>query len=112
LSLTAAPHSVKLLRLADENACRLAFQSGRADAFFDDISGNLSYAQVHPEARIIDPQPALEKEGIAFAIDQGYSYGDIQALNIEIDHVANEGILPALEKKYGLVTNLTPYENR
>jgi polar amino acid transport system substrate-binding protein len=110
-SLTAIGTSATLLRLGDQNECRLALQSGNATAFFDDISGQAKYANENSWARLIVPDPPLQLEGVGFAIRKGYSYDDIQALDIEVENWVNNGLLLAAESKYGL-PNWEPFTHR
>jgi polar amino acid transport system substrate-binding protein len=95
--------SAKILRLPDENECRLALQSGRATAFFDDVNGHAQYAAKNDWVRLIVPTPTIELQGIAFALRKGYAYDDVQALDIQIEHWTNEGLLAASQRSYNVV---------
>ncbi len=110
-SLTAIGTQAQLLRLGDQNECRIALQSGSATAFFDDISGQAKYAAANDWVRLIVPDPVLQLEGIGFAIRKGYSYDDIQALDIQIETGVNNGLLTAAQAKYGL-PNWEPFTQR
>ena len=44
-SLSRVAKAMEIVRLPDQNEARIAVQSGRAPAFFDDISGNAKFAQ-------------------------------------------------------------------
>jgi polar amino acid transport system substrate-binding protein len=110
-SLTAIGTSATLLRLADQNECRLALQSGTANAFFDDISGQAKYANDNDWARLIVPDPVLQLEGVGFAIRKGYSYDDVQALDIQVETWINNGLLAGAQAKYGL-PNWEPFTKR
>ena len=44
-SLSRIAKNMELVRLADQNEIRIAVQSGRAQALFDDISGNAKFAK-------------------------------------------------------------------
>ena len=90
----------KVLRLPDENECRLALQSGKASAFFDDVSGQGQYAAKNDWVRLIVPTPPIELQGVAFAVRKGYLYDDIQALDIQIEHWVNEGFLTSAMRDY------------
>jgi len=92
--------TAKVLRLPDENECRLALQGGRATAFFDDVSGQAQYAAKNDWVRLIVPAPPIELQGVAFAVRKGYGYDDIQALDIQIEHWVNEGLLTAAKQQY------------
>jgi polar amino acid transport system substrate-binding protein len=95
--------AAKVLRLTDENECRLALQAGRATAFFDDVNGHAQYAAKNEWVRLIVPTPTIELQGISFAIRKGYVYDDVQALDIQIEHWTNEGLLAAAQRTYNVV---------
>ena len=101
-SLTRIVKAAELVRLPDQNEARMAVQSGRAAAFFDDISGNAKLAKENKAFRLIIPDPAIEVEGIAYAIRKGYSHDDLQALDIMVENFVNTGKLRAAQEKYGL----------
>ena len=101
-ALTRIVKAAELVRLPDQNEARIAMQSGRAAAFFDDISGNAKYAKENKAIRLIIPEPAIEVEGIAYAIRKGYSHDDLQALDIMVENYVNTGKLKAAQEKYGL----------
>jgi len=101
-SLTAIGTAADLLRLGDQNECRIALQAGRANAFFDDISGQAKYAGEQDWVRLIVPDPVLQLEGVGFAIRKGYSYDDVQALDIQVENWINNGLLVGAQRKYGL----------
>jgi polar amino acid transport system substrate-binding protein len=103
-SMTAmgAAVQVQVLRLGDQNECRIALQSGKANAFFDDISGVAKYANEQEWVRMIVPDPVLQLEGVGFAIRKGYSYDDVQALDIQVETWVNNGILAGAQLTYGL----------
>ncbi len=101
-ALTRITKAAELVRLADQNEARIAVQSGRAAAFFDDISGNAKYAKENKTIRLIIPEPPLEVEGIAYAIRKGYSHDDLQALDIMVENFVNTGKLRAAQDRYGL----------
>jgi len=101
-SITTIGTQATVLRLGDQNECRIALQSGKANAFFDDISGQAKYANEQEWARLIVPDPVLQLEGVGFAIRKGYTYDDLQALDIEVENWTNNGYLKASQAKYGL----------
>jgi polar amino acid transport system substrate-binding protein len=102
-SLTRIAKNMELLRLPDQNEIRIAVQSGRAQALFDDISGNAKFAKENAKTiRLIIPASPILVEGIAYAIRKGYSYDDIEALNIMVEDYINTAKLRAAEAKYGL----------
>jgi len=101
-ALTRIVKAAELVRLPDQNEARIAVQSGRAAAFFDDISGNAKWAKENKVFRLIIPDPALEVEGVAYAIRKGYSHDDLQALDIMVENYVNTGKLRAAQDKYGL----------
>lgn len=101
----------KITRLPDENECRLALQGGRVNAFFDDVNGHAQWAAKTNWVRLVVPDPPILVQGAGFAIRKGYSYDDIQALDIEIQHFINEGLMTQANNKYN-VTDWTPFTKR
>lgn len=98
-------------RLPDQNECRLALQGGRVNAFLDDVNGQAQWAQKSSWVRIVVPDPPILVQGAGFAIRKGYSYDDIQALDIEIQHFINEGLMTQTNKKYNVV-DWAPFTRR
>ena len=104
LGLTAIEPKAKMLRLADENSCRLALQTGRANAFFDDWNGQGPFAKSTPGVKLMWAPTPLVDEGIDYAIAPGGdTFATIQALNIEIATFINSGQLARSEAKWNLV---------
>ena len=107
LGLTAIHPKAKMLRLPDENSCRLALQAGRASAFFDDWNGQGPFAKATPGVKLLWAPTPIVDEGIDEAIPPGYDdYATIQAMNIEISYFANSGLLAQSEAKWNLVNPL------
>ena len=102
-SLSRVAKNLEILRLPDQNEIRIAVQSGRAQGLFDDISGNAKFAQENKTIRLIIPDVPIMLEGIAFAIRQGYTHEDIQALDIMVEDFVNTGKEKAAQTKYGVV---------
>jgi polar amino acid transport system substrate-binding protein len=103
LSLTTSKPKAQIQRLADESACRLAVQSGRANAIFDDWNGNGPFAKANPGTKLIFPPTPFVDEGIGYAITQNYSYADVAAINVEIQSFAGRGLLAASLTKWGAI---------
>ncbi len=102
-SLSLVAKNLEIVRLPDQNEIRIAVQSGRVQGLFDDISGNGKFAQENKTIRLILPDPPIMMEGIAFAIRQGYTLEDIQALDIMVEDFVNTGKEKAAQAKYGVV---------
>jgi polar amino acid transport system substrate-binding protein len=103
LSLTAANLKLQIQRLADQSSCRLALTSGRATAFFDDWNGNGPFAKANDGVKIIFPPTPFVNEGIGYAINLGYSYEDIAAINNELVYFNGSGLLAQSLKKWGAI---------
>jgi len=103
--------AAKITRLPDENECRLALQGGRVQAFFDDVNGQSQWAEKADWVRLIVPEPPILLQGAGFAIRKGYSYDDIQALDIEVQHWLNEGLMTQANAKYNVV-DWAPFTRR
>jgi len=102
-SLSRVAKNLEILRLPDQNEMRIAVLSGRAPALMDDISGNAKFAQENKSVRLIIPETPIMLEGVAYAIRQGYTYDDLQALNIMIEDFINTGKLKASQAKFGVI---------
>ncbi len=103
LSLTNYEPKVQVLRLVDQDSCRLAVEAGKANAAMDDWAGLGPDAAAHPGMKIIFPSTPMTAEGIAYAIPHGYSYDDIAAINIQIKDFIKTGALAVSVKKWGAV---------
>jgi polar amino acid transport system substrate-binding protein len=103
LSLTNAKLALQIQRLPDQSSCRAALQSGRVQAFFDDWNGNGPFAKANPGVKIIFPTTPFVNEGIGYAINFGYSYEDISAINNELVAFAGSGKLAQSLSKWGAV---------
>lgn len=103
LSLTAAGLKLQISRLADQSSCRLALNSGRVQAFFDDWNGNGPFAKANPGVKIIFPSTPFVNEGIGYAINFGYSYEDISAINNELVYFNGSGKLAQSLQKWGAI---------
>lgn len=103
LSLTNYGPKAQILRLADQDACRLALTAGTANAHMDDWAGSGPDAEANAGLKVVFPDAPMAVGGIAYAINAGYSYDDIQALNIQIDDFSNRGLLTASVKEWGAV---------
>ena len=103
LSLTNAKLALTILRLPDQDSCRLAVTSGRATAFFDDWNGNGPFAAANDGVKLIFPSSAFVNEGIGYAINFGYSYEDISAINNQLLYFSASGLLTQSLQKWGAV---------
>lgn len=107
LGLTAQKPKAAILRLPDENSCRLALQTGRASAFFDDWNGQGPFAQATKGVRLMWAPTPIVDEGIDEAIAPGYDdYATIQAMDVEIQSFSNSGLLAQSESHWNLVNPL------
>lgn len=107
LGLTAEKPKATILRLPDENSCRLALQTGRASAFFDDWNGQGPFAKATKGVRLMWAPTPIVDEGIDEAIAPGYDdYATVQAMDIEIQSFSNSGLLAQSESRWNLVNPL------
>jgi polar amino acid transport system substrate-binding protein len=102
-SLSRVAKNLEILRLPDQNETRIAVLSGRAAVLMDDISGNAKFAQENKTIRLIIPEPPIMLEGVAYAIRQGYTNDDLEALNIMVEDFINTGKLKASQAKFGVI---------
>ncbi len=102
-SLSRVAKNLEILRLPDQNETRIAVLSGRAPVLMDDISGNAKFAQENKTIRLIIPEPPIMLEGVAYAIRQGYTNDDLEALNIMVEDFINTGKLKASQAKFGVI---------
>ena len=105
-TLTAARPAATILRLADLNACRLAFQSRRANAVFDEWHSQGSYASQTDGVRIVFPATPLGRQGVSAALSRTATPDDVAALNAAIDDFRTSGALADSLKKWGAVNPL------
>ena len=110
-ALSTVSPAAKITRLPDENECRLALQGGRANAFFDDVNGQAQYAAKNLWVRLIVPDPPILLQGAGFAIRKGYAYDDMQALDIQVQHWLNEGLMTQANNRYNVV-DWNPFTRR
>ncbi len=103
LSLSNANLKLQIQRLPDQDSCRAALQAGRVQAFFDDWNGNGPFAKANSGVKIIFPPSPFVDEGIGYAINFGYSYEDIAAINNELVYYAASGKLAQSLAKWGAI---------
>jgi len=101
-SLTRVAKKIQLIRFPDENEARMAVLAGRVDGFFTDGMSNALFAKENKSVRLLVPELPIQLEGNAYGIRKGYSYDDIQALDIEIESFINTGRIQLLLEKYGV----------
>ena len=102
-TLTDAKPVAQILRLADLNACRLALQSRRADAVFDEWHSQGQYASQNDGVRIVFPTNELGRQGVSAALSKSATPDDLAALNAAISKFRASGALAQSMKKWGAV---------
>jgi ABC-type amino acid transport substrate-binding protein len=90
-AFTALNPKTQILRLPDENSCRLAVTSGKAHAFADDWPGNGAVAAANPTVKLIIPNPPIMKQAGGSVIPLGYRYEDLMALNVYTQNWIDSG---------------------
>ncbi|MEX3815334.1 transporter substrate-binding domain-containing protein [Paraburkholderia sp. BR13439] len=99
--LTAKVKKATMLRLPDVDATRLALSSRRADIYFDDADLNSPFAATDSKRwETLHPQPAIAKQGIAYALRRNATEADLQTLDIFIEDKLAVGEVSALGKSY------------
>ena len=93
LALTNVAPKAEILRLPDHSTCSLELVSEKVDAFWEDLGAVTPLAKEHSDIRLIIPDPQILSQGIATAIPQGYSFEDIEAINIGIENYIASGLL-------------------
>jgi ABC-type amino acid transport substrate-binding protein len=93
LALTNLNPKVNILRLKDDNSCIQALVAGQAAAVKWDWTGAGQVIQANPQFCMLEPNPPQNGEGIAYAIAQGYTYDDVQAINSQIAAFIQQGLL-------------------
>lgn len=106
LTLTDAKFNVQIMRVADDNTCRLALLANRAQAIFDDWESGGQMSSANAGVGLLFPPTPMVNEGICYAIRPGYTVDDLAALNVEIKSFAARGLLAVSEKKWGSVDPL------
>lgn len=105
-TLTGYGPKAQVLRLADLNACRLALQSGRAQAVFDEWHTHGQYADTTPEVRVLFPPDPLGEQAISAALSTSASQDDLASLNEAIEDFRDSGALAESMTKWGAVNPL------
>ena len=105
-TLTKANPVAQILRLADLNACRLALQSQRANAVFDEWHSQGEYASQANGVRIVFPPNVLGQQGVSAALSQSATADDLAALNTAIEDFRSSGELAESLTKWGAVNPL------
>lgn len=100
-TLTNAKPKTKILRLADGSACRLALQSGRAQAFFDEWHSQGPYAAESKGVKVLFPPTVLGQQGVSTALPKSATTADVAALNEALEKFRSSGGLAASLKKWG-----------
>ncbi len=99
--LTAQIKKATMLRLPDTDATRLGLTSHRADIYFDDADVNAPFAATDEKRWVaFHPNPAIAKQGIAFALRRNADVSDLQTLDIFIENKQAIGEVAALGKTY------------
>lgn len=102
-TLTAAKPTAQIMRLADLNACRLALQSGRANAVFDEWHSQGQFAAESDGVKVAFPPTALGQQGVSAALNQSATPEDLATLNEAIENFISSGDLAASMTKWGAV---------
>jgi len=93
LALTNIAPKAQITRLPDHNACSLEITSDKVDAFWEDLGAVAPLAKEQSAIRLIIPDPQILSQGIATAVPQGYSFEDLEAINIGIENYIASGLL-------------------
>jgi ABC-type amino acid transport substrate-binding protein len=105
-TLTNAKPVAKILRLADLNACKLALQSQRTDALFDEWHSQGEYASQTDGVRIVFPPNELGRQSVSAALSKSATADDLAALNAAVKTFRESGALAKSMKKWGSVNPL------
>jgi polar amino acid transport system substrate-binding protein len=90
-----------ILQLPDVDATRLALSSRRADVLVDDSDTNDLFAATNRQRwKIIIPDPAIAKQGIAYGLRRTASYADVNVLNYFLQEKIAIGEVDKLVKTY------------
>jgi polar amino acid transport system substrate-binding protein len=102
-TLTNSHPTAQILRLADLSACRLALQSRRANAVFDEWHSQGQFASESAGVKVLFPPTAAGQQGVSAALSQSATPGDLVSLNGAIDKFRSTGDLAASMTKWGAV---------
>ena len=100
-ALTGAEPAATILRLADLNACRLALQSDRADAVFDEWHSLGQFAAVDDTVGVIFPPEPLGEQNISAALSTSATEADMGSINQAIAQFRDSGALAESMRKWG-----------
>lgn len=99
--LTAVIKNAKILRLPANDETRLALISRRADVLVDAADTNRIFAATNKDWAVdASPQPALLKQGIAFALRKNVSWSDVEVFNIYLEEKIAKGEVDRLVEMY------------
>jgi len=89
-----------ILRLPGSDETRLALRSKRADFIADEYDSNQLFVQANPDSIVaFNPEPALFKQGVAFAVPRNLSAADVEVVNIFLEEKVATGHVEALIHK-------------
>ena len=99
-AISAAVKQAQVLRLPGNDETRLAVMSKRADLLVDASDSNQLFLQSNPDwAAVMNPVPALAKQGVAFGLPAQLSYSDIEVVNIFLEDKVATGQVEELIRK-------------
>ncbi|MCF6101361.1 transporter substrate-binding domain-containing protein [Mesorhizobium muleiense] len=99
-AISAAVKQAQILRLPGNDETRLALTSRRADILVDASDTNALFTQANPDwAVVLNPVPALAKQGVAFGLSHDLSASDVEVVNIFLEEKVATGHVDDLIRK-------------
>jgi polar amino acid transport system substrate-binding protein len=98
-AVSAAVKKATVLRLPGNDETRLAAMSKRADILVDASDTNLLFTQSNPDWIVLNPTPALAKQGVSFGLPRQLSAADVEVVNIFLEERVATGHVDELIRK-------------
>lgn len=103
-TLTAFIKNADIIRIPDPNGLNLALLSGRVDIIAGDATTNMLLDIAHKgKITLLNPEPALMKQGIGFGLPRDISQRDLDVLNIFLEERVNTGYVQRRLEHWGAV---------
>ena len=100
-ALTERFKQAEIVRYPEAGAVQMALMSGQIDLIGTEVIINSIFAKAHKDdIALIDPEPPLIKQDVAFGLPPSTSYRDIEVLNIFLEEKKTLGAVDAAMDGY------------
>lgn len=101
ITLTQAEPTAEIVRLKDLSACRLALQSGRVQAVFDEWHTQGQFAASTDGVAVLFPPTALGQQAVSAALNESATAADLASINDAIAEFKDSGAMGASMDTWG-----------